>query len=403
MATIVSDLKDKVSYKVGVPSALDAQKFEGDVKLTGHSFFDNLTLAITTIIIGLPAVNWFYSFQFKDKVPTIQCFPPFINESATANEPVTREDIESLCLYRHSLYAAFFPVLATFFGFGIAVLYFVWRNYNSSKLNLFVALVNEMKFTKNEQTGKYCDKNRMIVRRLTKIFSSDNNIYLTYLFVKVLQALLSLAAFVATILLYTYAYNRSSFLSAFSDHYNVPMFYCKLDQFDFLNASLPSPEMQVPCVEFASLTTSLILLVDFILLFVIFIFTIASIFQSYPKELKYRQAAKFSFHTGMSHRLFCSKRFDFRFIVCDLDFLVILLRRSDAGQADTLWDVRTLNEIELLNNDDLMRTNLNYDFQILDKKFRGKRNFYSNISLLVYIIIVCTKNTVDSIQLSEAA
>ena len=372
MDTIVSDLKDKVSGSISVPSAFDAQKFEGDVKLKGHSFFDNLTIAITTIIIGLPAVNWFYSFQFKDKVPTIQCFPPatVANDSAT-NETVSRADIESLCMYRHTLYAAFFPVLTTFFGFGIAVLYFVWRNYNSSKFNLFVALVNEMKFTKDEQTGKYNDKNRIIVRRLTKIFSSDNKIYQTYLFVKVLQAFFSLSAFVATVFLYKYTYNHSAFLSAFSDQYNVPTFYCKLDQFDFLNASLPFPEMQVPCVEFASLTTSLILLVDFVFLFVIFVFTIASMFQRYPKELKFRQAAKFSFRTGMSHRLFNSKWFDFRFIGCDLDFLVILLRRSDSGRADTLWDVRTLNEIELLNNDDLMRSNLNYDFQSLDAVFRG--------------------------------
>ena len=370
MASIVSDLKDKVSDKVAVPTALDAQKFEGNVKLTGHSFFDSLTIAITTIIIGLPAVNWFYSIQFKDKVPTIQCFPP-INESATVNESVSRADIESLCLYRHTLYAAFFPVLVTFFGFGIAILYFVWRNYNSSKFNLFVLLVNEMTVTKDEQTGKYSDKNCIIVRRLTKIFSSDNNIYRTYLFVKVVQAVFSLTAFVATVFLYAYTYHRSAFLSVFSDQYNVPTFYCKLEQFDFLNASLPSPAMQVPCVEFASLTTSLILLVDFILLLVIFVFTIASMVQSYPKELKYRQAAKFSFHTGMSHRLFNPKWFDFRFITCDLDFLVILLRRTDSGRADTLWDMRTLNEIELLNNDDLMRSNLNYDFQSLDAVFRG--------------------------------
>ena len=191
----LSDLKDKVSENfkdvknnIGVSSGLDAQKFEGNVKLTGHSFFDSLVIAITTIIIGLPAVNWFYSIQFKGKVPTIQCFPP-INESATVNESVSRADIESLCLYRHTLYAAFFPVLVTFFGFGIVVLYFVWRNYNSSKFNLFVSLINEMTITKDEQTGKYSDKNRIIVRRLTKIFSSDNNIYRTYLFVKIVDKL----------------------------------------------------------------------------------------------------------------------------------------------------------------------------------------------------------------------
>ena len=380
----VSKFKDKVSEnfkdikdRIAVPSALDAQKFEGNVKLTGHSLFDSLIIAITTIIIGLPAVNWFYSIQFKDKVPTIQCFPPatLANDSAP-NETVSKADIESLCLYRHTLYAAFFPVLVTFIGFGIAALYFIWRNYNSSKFNLFFSLVNEMTVTKDEQTGKYSYKNRIIVTRLTKIFSNNNTIYRTYNFVKVAQLVSSLIAFLITVLLYAYTYNHSAFLSAFSDHYNVPIFYCKLDQFDFLNASLPYTEVTVPCVEFASLITSLILLIDIFLLLVIFILTIASMFnfQFCTKELKYQQAAKFSFCTGMSHRLFHAKPFHFRAIGCDLDFLVILLRRTDSGRADTFWDVRTLNEIELLNNDDLIRSILIHDYQKADPILIGLYN-----------------------------
>ena len=141
-----------LAQTVSIPSALDAQKFEGNVKLTGHSFFDSIVIAITTIIIGLPAVNWFYSIQFKDKVPTIQCFLPaaFANDSAANETAAVKADIELLCLYRHTLYAAFFPVLVTFFGFGIAVMYFVWKNYNSSKFNLFVSLVNKMTVIKDD-------------------------------------------------------------------------------------------------------------------------------------------------------------------------------------------------------------------------------------------------------------
>ena len=154
------------------------------------------------------------------------------------------------------------------------------------------------------------------------------------------------------------------------------MFYCKLDQFNFLNASLPSPEMQVPCVEFASLTTSLILLTDILLLFGIIVFTVASMFnfQPYPKELEYHRAANFSVCTGMFHRFFYSKLQKFRVTLCigrDLDFLVKLLHRTDPGRADTLWDMLTLFEIELLNNDDLMRNSMNYEYQDADPIFRG--------------------------------
>ena len=378
----LNDFKNKVSEgfkeikdKIAVPSALNAQKFEGDVKLTGHTFFDSLVLPIISIIIGLPAVNWFYSIPFKDNVPTIQCFLPNENATYYGDNNISNADIESLCLYRHTMYAAFFPVLATFFGFGIAILYFVWRNYNSTKFNLFVSLVNEMKFMKNEQTGKYDSKNNIIVRRLTKLFSNDNSIYYSYLFVKFLQAVFSFAAFLVTVFMYVYAFHRSDFLSAFSDTHNVQTFYCELDKFDFLNSSLSSLDMQVPCIEFASLTTAFILLIDFVLLFIIFVISIVSMFQLPPKELKFHPAAKFAFRTGMSHHLFYSKQFGLSGVIgCDLDFLILLLRRMDSGLADTLWDVRTLNEIESLNKDDLMRSNLNHDYQKANQIFRGLYN-----------------------------
>lgn len=364
---VTTDVKDKIT----VPSALNAQSFEGNVKLTGHSFSDSIVIAIATIIIGLPAANWFYSVPFKDKVPTIQCFPPAsLNESATNESSISKADVESLCLYRHTLYANFFPILVTFFGFWIAVLYFVWRNYNSSKFNLFVSLVNEMTLTKNEKTGKYNVKNFAIANRLTKIFSKDNHIYYTYLIAKCLQAVFSLAAFLVTVFLYVYAENHSSFFSAFSDSYNVPTFYCNLEQFEFLNNS--SSNMQVPCVEFASLTTALILFIDIVLLFVVFVITILGMFQIHTKELKYRRAAQFSFHTGMTlNYYYNSKWLDLKPVSCDLDFLIILLRRTDSGLADTLWEVRTLDEIDLLNKDDLMRSNLNYRRQMLNPIFRG--------------------------------
>jgi hypothetical protein len=366
----VKDIKDKVT---AVPSALDAQKFEGDVKLTGHSFFDSLVIAIATIIIGLPAANWFYSIPFKDKVPIIKCFPPAVlyNESAV-NESASLADIESLCLYHHTLYASFFPILVTFFGFWIAVLYFIWRNYNSSKFNLFVSLVNRMPLTKNELTGKYSDKNYDIVNQLTKIFSKGNHIYCTYLFSKCLQALSALIAFLVTVYLYVYTFKRSAFLSAFSSAYEVPTFYCNLEQFEFLhNSSFLSPNMQVPCIEFASLTASLILLIDFILLFIIFVVTIMSMFLIHSRDLEYCQAAQFAFHTGMSPRFYSSKLFYPNNVHCDLDFLISLLRRTDSGRADVLWEVQTQTEIELLNKRELMITIQNYDRQMENPKFRG--------------------------------
>ena len=354
------NVKEKVTV-------LDPQKFEGDVKLTGNSFFDSLVIAITAIIIGLPAVNWLYTIPFKDKVPTIQCFPP-TNESAT-NESASKADIESICLYHHVLYASLFPTMVTMFGFWIVVVHYVWRNYNSSKFNLFFSLVTEMILTKNEKTGKYDDKNFIIVNRLTKIFTKGNNIYWSYLFAKSLQAVSALVAFLVTIFMFAYSFDRSAFFSIF-DAYDVPTFYCQLEQFEFLNSSLSFPNTQVPCIEIASLTTVLILFFDIVLLFVVFVFSIMSMFQLHPKELKHHQAAKFSFRTGMSHHLYQSRWFDLKPIACDLDFLILLLRRTDSGRANALWEVRTLDEIDLFNNDDLLRSLLNHRQQTLQRDMK---------------------------------
>ena len=385
----LSKIKDRVSegikgIKDKVPSALDAQKFEGDVKLTGHSFFDSLVIAIATIIIGLPAANWFYSIPFKDKVPTIKCFPPAMYNESDANQSATLADVESLCLYHHTLYASFFPILVTFFGFWIAVLYFIWRNYNSSKFNLFVSLVNRMTLTKNEQTGKYSDQNYDIANQLTKIFSKGNHIYHTYLFVKFLQALSALFAFLVTVFLHVYTFKRSAFLSAFSAAYEVPTFYCDLEQFEFLhNSSFLSPNMQVPCIEFASLTASLILLIDFILLFIVFVVAIISMCLIHSRDLEYRQAAQFAFHTGMSPRYYSSKWYHPNAIRCDLDFLISLLRRTDSGRADALWEVQTLTEIELLDKQDLMITIQNYDRQMMDHIFRTRGSYKPLITVTI--------------------
>lgn len=215
--------------------------------------------------------------------------------------------------------------------------------------------------TKNETTGKYDKKNLIIVHQLTKIFTGDNYIYISYAVVKIVQAVSALAALVLTIIIYLYSFNHSALLSIFSNSYDLPTFYCQIDQFELLISPFSPSTIEVPCIEIASRSTVFILLLDFVLLFIVLIFSIFSIFQWHPKELEFCEAAKFSFHTGLSPRHYksCSKWFDprrLKCIGCDLDFLVVLLRRTDAGLADILWEVQAINEILLLNNDDFMRS-----------------------------------------------
>ena len=294
------------------------------------------------------------------------------------NESVSRTDIENFC-QNHTQYATFFPIVLTFFGFLIAVLYMSWFNYNHGKFDIFFTLANDMKSTKNEKSGKYEGKNDIIVQTLIKTFSECNQMYYSYFMMKVLQAISALAAIII-ISTYLSSLNQSTLLAVFGITNEVPIFYCQLDQLEQFNSSFSS---QVPCTDITSRTTALISFIDLVLLSVILILSIASMFTLHPKELKHRQAAKFSFNTGISHRHYPSKLFDIKGFNSDLDFLIVMLRRIDFGRADVIWEMRTLEEITLLNNDDHMRSTLNYEQQKLDPIYRQTQGLYHKITQVV--------------------
>ena len=348
--------------------AIDPKRFDGNVKyLTRHLLFDSLVIAITTIIIGLPAVNWIYTYltYILRSFSIIKCFHPSnLSASTTA--------IEYFCLSYHSLYTSTFPVMVTFFGFLIAIMHYLWTNNNSGKFELFFSLVQQMK----RETP---DKNVIIIQKLREIFLVGNKImnkvmYISYVVVKVLQAIVALVAFILTLLLLLVSpFNRNIFNITYDS-----TFYCQLDQFAILNSSILSSYEQVPCVAITSQTTLIILYIDLFLLFGVFTLSFLSIFPILcTKELKYSQAAKFSFRTGMSpHDYYQSKRFHPKQIGTDFDFLVVFLLRTDSGQADILLDTLIRDEIKLLTDDDHMRSDNDFKVDLVDPGVWGKAGSY---------------------------
>ena len=150
-------------------NVVDPRNFEGirgARELTRHLFLDSLLIAITTVIIGLPAVNWIYSHltYILNVVPIIQCFPP-------NNVSVSRNDIEYFCLFHHSLNSSSFSILITFCGFWIAVAHFIWKNYNSGKFVLFFSLVKQI----SNEKEKHND-NIHIVKQIQDVFANGDNI-----------------------------------------------------------------------------------------------------------------------------------------------------------------------------------------------------------------------------------
>ena len=342
-------------------TSLDAQRFEGKqrenaaIQLSRDLFLDSLTFAITAITIGFPALSWVYSYVSLIKVtPTIRCFPPD-NLSLT----VSTADLEYFCQYNQTLHAAFFPVVIAFFAFWIAVPHFIWRNYHTGKFDLFISLVTKLKPNYIKSCTESTDENQITAQQLVEIFLTDNKnfMFISYIVVKVFQATVALFTCLLTVILYhTYF---SSLRSIFTLTSNVPTFDCDVDQFDAL-LKVSSTIKRVPCIENFSRSTALILFVDFILLLIVFLVSIGSIiwhFLVHPKEVEHNQAAKFSYHTGMPLHCYKSK-FDLKQTGSDLDFLIVLLRRTDRSLAELLWKVRTLSVIESITNDDLMRSNL---------------------------------------------
>ena len=352
---------------------LDPQRFEGKqkenaaIQLSRDLFLDSLTFAITAITIGFPALSWVYSYVSLIKVtPTIRCFPPD-NLSLT----VSTADLEYFCQYNQTLHAAFFPVVIAFLAFWIAVPHFIWRNYHTGKFDLFISLVSKMKRTYKKSFTESKDENDIITQQLVDIFSGDNRMFISYLSVKIIQA--TVAVLTCLLVLIIYHTYLSSLRSVFTFTSNVPTFNCDVNQYDAL-VKVSSQNIQVPCIENFSRSTAFILFVDFILLLIVFLVSILGIvwnFLDHPKHLEHDQAAKFSYHTGMSIYCYKSKHVNlWQCTVSDLDFLIVLLHRTDCSLAELLWEVRTLSKIKLITNADLIRSHLHFKQDTLEHMYR---------------------------------
>ena len=339
-----------------------AKRFDGNVSgLTRHLFFDSIIIALTSFIIGLPAISTIYNYfgSVLGSFPRVKCYPP-------SNISVSTANIEYFCLSHYSLYATYYPAMATALGILILVVFYIWINHHSSMFDLFYSWVKKMENVDDPQ------QNLLIIRKIKAVIGDDNTMYMYYVVTKVCQTIIAFVAFSITlILLCVSPFHQSSLFQ-----YDL-IFYCQVDQFELLNLSSHD---QVPCTATNLHITIAILYINLVLLFLVFLCSILSVFPKLFLPLEYHKlfedeykvtgsAVLFSFHTGLSPSFFQPKESQVRgkTIHKNLEFLKVFLLRTHSELALKIWDVEMFDDIKVEFNRELMMSISNYNQVIVDK------------------------------------
>ena len=347
-------------------SSTPAKEFDGNVSgLIRHLFFDSIILGLTSFIIGLPAANTIYNYlgSVLGSFPRVKCYSPSnISASTTA-------DLEYFCLSHFSLYATFYPALATFFGVLINVVFFIWINYHSGMFDLFYSWAKRMEDVDDPQ------QNLKIIKKIKDVIGEGNSMYYSYIVIKICQATVTFVALVVTVSLLCVL----PFDPYLPFQYDL-LFYCQVDRFELLSSSLLFPHDEVPCTAINQYITIEILFINLVLLLLAFLCSILSIFPKLPllvHSLKLfecdDQAAKFSFHTGFSHRLSKELVIVHRGRISDnLEFLKVFLLRTNSELANKILDVQMLDKIKVCKDEELLMSIDSYQRIFVDPNIPGE-------------------------------
>ena len=342
----------------------DPQKLEGkgdDSSKPREFFWDSVSLYVVGIIIALAAIDALTEFL---RGSSVACFSPRGEEVTEAQENY----INNFCASSLPM-TEYFPVFIVVHGILIAIPHYLWLNHYGGNFEFFFSQAQEMDRTRNEDSGEYSAKNRIIVQQLTLAFTTykQNWMFILYVAKLLVQTIITLAGFIAAIL----------YFDNFDEVFLCPRSLNASDTFwPFDN--------QVQCVFTSLRLFAAIRLADLILLVLLILCLVWSLIwcaSTHSTELGTDAVALFSFHTGMSpeHHVpkfplgWCcrpAKRFLRRFfksipwfgpgpkIYTNLDFLVLKLFRTDSGLGFVFREMQILEKIKRFNEDDQRRTNL---------------------------------------------
>ena len=342
----------------------DPQKLEGkgeDAAKPREFFWDSVSLYVVGVIIALAAIDAITEFL---RGSSVACFSPPGKDITEAQENF----INNICALSLPI-TEYFPVFIVVHGILISIPHYLWLNHYGGNFEFFFSQVREMDRTRNEESGEYSGKNRIIVQQLTLAFTTykQNWMFILYVVKLAAQTGITVAGFIAAIL----------FFNNFDEVFVCPR--------SFNNSDLFWPfDTPVHCVFTSLRLFAAIRIADLILLVLLilcFIWSLIWCASTHSTELGTDNVALFCFRTGMSPEHYVpklplgwccqpAKRFLRRIftsipwfgggprIHTNLDFLVLKLFRTDSGLGFVFRKMQILEKIKHHNDDDQRRTNL---------------------------------------------
>lgn len=322
-------------------------------------FWDRIVVFLTAAIIALTALD--ILTELLRGGSQVACFIPdslnvtdgqetYINNFCAQSVPDTQ----------------YLPIFILTHGILIAAWHYIWRSSCASHFNYFFSLASQLIRLSDDPQGFYPQKNLIIISKLAYEFRTykRSRILRWYQLKLLAQILTSVASLLLSFLVFT----------DFEVNFNCPR--------DLISAgrSWPIPEVQVQCIFTSLRLFSLLQVVDVLLLSFIVVALLGALLWSiwrHPNELGPENVAQFSFTSSISPsyyvprpmlhnaksfcRRFCSKQIFHeltqRFLVprltTDLDFLLMMLYRTDSGLGHTFREGQVYEEYKQLTDTDL--------------------------------------------------
>lgn len=325
-----------------------------DLSALKDVFWDRMIVFLTTAIIGLTALD--ILTELLRGGSEVACFLPdslnvtegqeaYINNFCAQSVPDTQ----------------YLPIFILVHGILIAGWHYIWRSSSASHFNYFISLASQLVRLSDDPQGFYPPKNLVIISKLASEFRTyKRSRILRWYQVKLLaQILTAVASLLLSFLVFT----------DFGVNFNCPR-NPKTDQY------WPLPGVEVQCIFTSLRLFSLLQVVDVLLLLCILVALVGALLWSvwrHPVELGPESVALFSFTTSVCTSYYvprpmlhnvgsffrrCSwQEINQRFLVprlsTDLDFMLMMLYRTDSGLGHAFKEGQVYEEYRQLTEADL--------------------------------------------------
>lgn len=351
---------------------------EASISPARELFWDKIVLFLATTIAALTAVD--VLAEILNGGSGAVCFVP--EELNVTDSQDTF--IQHFCSQRVRR-IEYLPIFVLVHGLLIGAVHYVWKSSFSNNFNYFFALTKSLSRFKEKDTGEYCYKNIAIIKKLQLEFSvyKRRSVFVWYLLKLAFQGIVAVASLIFSLTFFELNFETS--------------FMCPHPDEDLAAWPYP-PGVNITCISVSTQLFWLIRLVDIVLLIALIFLVLWGLiwmaFKPHPKYLNTKQAALFSFTSGIDSAFYVPKSTlhylaamlanalhwlgesvaaffqrrpkDIYFtpvprISTDLDFFLFLLYRTDSSLGHAFYEGQVYLEYKaLMELDQFLRTRRNF-------------------------------------------